>query len=92
VGPGSAIGGVVMGRVGPVCDGVAVTVAVTLPPSPLIRGNGRIVRTCPGLVVFCGDVPGMSSFVGSWPQPWQQFWQQSTSEREPRDRLALAWP
>src|SRR6266487_135391 len=43
----------------------------------LIRSNGRTVQTCPGVAVLWGDVPGLSSSVGSWPRSWQQFWQQS---------------
>ena len=40
--------------------------------------SGRTVQTCPGVAVLWGDVPGLSSFVVSWPRSWQQSWQQSS--------------
>ena len=69
----------------PVCPRVTVTVPGR--PShrarsghdPVIRSYGRTVQTCPGVAAFWGDVPGPSSFVGSWPRSWQQFWQQSNT-------------
>src|SRR5437762_3351496 len=33
-----------------------------------IRSYGRTVQTYPGVTVLWGDVPGLSSSVGSWPR------------------------
>ncbi len=53
-----------------------------------IRSNGRIVHTCPGVAVLWGYVPGVSSFVGSWPRSWQHCWQQSSA----RSRTVVIGP
>src|SRR6266480_5439856 len=38
----------------------------------LIRSHGRTVtvQTCPGVAAPWGNVPGLSSFLGSWPRSW----------------------
>jgi hypothetical protein len=53
---------VTVSLMGWLCGGVAVTSAVR---DHLLRSNGRTVQTCPGVAVLWGDVPGLSSFVGS---------------------------
>jgi hypothetical protein len=77
-----------------VCPRVAVTIPDRPPDrarvghDPVIRSNGRTVHPCPGVAVFWGYVPGVSSFVGSWPRSWQHCWQQSSA----RSRTVVIGP
>lgn len=77
-----------------VCPRVAVTIPDRPPDrarvghDPVIRSNGRTVHTCPGVAVFWGYVPGVSSFVGSWPRSWQHCWQHSSA----RSRTVVIGP
>ena len=45
----------------------------------LIRGNGRTVQNRPALITCWADVPGLSSSVDGWLQPWQQRWQSQST-------------
>jgi hypothetical protein len=42
----------------------------------LIRSNGRTVQNRPVVTACLGDIPGLSSRVGSWLSPGRQIWQQ----------------
>ena len=52
------------------------TLGGTRTPNLLIRRHGRTVQDRPMLATCWADSPGLSSGVGSWLWPWQQFWQQ----------------
>jgi hypothetical protein len=61
-----------------------------------IPSHRRTVQACPGVAVFWGDVPSLSSSAGTWPCSWQQVWQQSSGRSRIRSGTDVArqdpWP